>query len=160
MSLAAKRLASERKQWRKDKPFGFNARPETKSDGSVNLMKWNCCVPGKEGTPYEGSNIPVVMLFSDNYPMRPPLLYLPVGFWHPNIYDDGQVCLSILGKAWSSAITFKQILLGIQELLDNPNPKSPAQAGPYSQFVKSKKLYDERVKVEAEKYRKEWTPPA
>jgi hypothetical protein len=28
---------------------GFFARPETLDNGSVNLMKWNCGIPGKEG---------------------------------------------------------------------------------------------------------------
>ena len=31
--VAFTRLAEERKAWRKDKPFGFHARPETKDDG-------------------------------------------------------------------------------------------------------------------------------
>jgi len=28
---------------------GFVAKPATLPDGSVNLMVWNCIVPGKEG---------------------------------------------------------------------------------------------------------------
>ena len=32
---------------------------------------------------------------------------------------------------WKPHITVKQVLLGIQELLDNPNLNSPAQAEPY-----------------------------
>lgn len=31
--VARSRLAEERKAWRKDKPFGFHARPETEADG-------------------------------------------------------------------------------------------------------------------------------
>ena len=31
--VARGRLAEERKQWRKDKPFGFHARPVSKDDG-------------------------------------------------------------------------------------------------------------------------------
>ena len=31
--VARSRLAEERKAWRKDKPFGFYARPETLKDG-------------------------------------------------------------------------------------------------------------------------------
>lgn len=31
--VARARLAQERKDWRKDKPFGFMARPETAEDG-------------------------------------------------------------------------------------------------------------------------------
>ena len=31
--VARSRLAEERKAWRKDKPFGFFARPEARADG-------------------------------------------------------------------------------------------------------------------------------
>ena len=34
-SMAEKRIAEERKSWRKTKPFGFHARPETGADGCV-----------------------------------------------------------------------------------------------------------------------------
>lgn len=37
-ALARSRLVMERKQWRKDKPFGFHARPESLPDG---------CAPGE-----------------------------------------------------------------------------------------------------------------
>lgn len=36
--VAKMRLAEERKAWRKDKPFGFHARPETSADGYVYLF--------------------------------------------------------------------------------------------------------------------------
>ena len=38
----------------------------------TNLMRWNCHIPGKEGTPWEGGFFPVTMEFSDEYPARPP----------------------------------------------------------------------------------------
>ncbi|XP_062185684.1 SUMO-conjugating enzyme SCE1-like isoform X2 [Phragmites australis] len=47
--IARGRLAEERKSWRKSHPHGFVAKPETLPDGSVNLMVWNCVIPGKEG---------------------------------------------------------------------------------------------------------------
>ncbi len=53
----------------------------------------------------------------------------PANFYHPNVYPSGKICLSILneGQDWKPSITLKQIVLGIQELLDNPNPNSSAQ---------------------------------
>ncbi|KAG1354669.1 hypothetical protein COCNU_07G007810 [Cocos nucifera] len=47
--IARGRLAEERKAWRKNHPHGFVAKPETLQDGSVNLMVWNCIIPGKQG---------------------------------------------------------------------------------------------------------------
>ena len=38
--IAQARLSAERKDWRKDHPYGFVARPEKKEDGTLNLMKW------------------------------------------------------------------------------------------------------------------------
>jgi ubiquitin-conjugating enzyme E2 I len=44
--IAAARLAEERKAWRKDHPFGFVARPSKNPDGTLNLMNWECAIPG------------------------------------------------------------------------------------------------------------------
>ena len=47
------------------------------------------------------------------------------------------MCLSILNEeeAWKPGITIKQILLGVQDLLDSPNPLSPAQEDAYRIFT-------------------------
>jgi len=71
--------------------------------------------------------------------------------FHPNIYPSGTVCLSILDEdgGWRPAITVKQILLAIQDLLNAPNPLSPAQSTAYEIFRKDKKEYVKRVKAQA-----------
>jgi hypothetical protein len=48
-AIALARLGEERKNWRKDHPPGFYARPTKKADNSVNLMIWETGIPGKEG---------------------------------------------------------------------------------------------------------------
>ncbi|XP_059630842.1 SUMO-conjugating enzyme SCE1-like isoform X6 [Cornus florida] len=47
--IARGHLAEERKAWRKNHPHGFVTKPETFPDGSVNLMVWQCIIPGKAG---------------------------------------------------------------------------------------------------------------
>jgi ubiquitin-conjugating enzyme E2 I len=68
--------------------------------------------------------------------------------FHPNVYPSGTVCLSILNEeeAWKPAITIKQILLGIQMLLDEVNPDSPAQAEAYNLFKKDRVAYEKAVR--------------
>ena len=44
--IALGRLQEERKAWRKDHPFGFVAKPIKNSDGTLNLMNWECSIPG------------------------------------------------------------------------------------------------------------------
>ncbi|KAL9265795.1 SUMO-conjugating enzyme SCE1-like protein [Drosera capensis] len=82
-----------------------------------------------EQTNWEGGNYPLTLLFSEDYPSKPPKCKFPQGFFHPNVYPSGTVCLSILNEdsGWRPAITVKQILVGIQDLLDSPNPSDPAQ---------------------------------
>lgn len=43
----------------------------------------------------------------------------------------------------------KQILLGIQDLLDNPNIKSPAQAESYQLYTNNRNEYNRRIKQQA-----------
>ena len=73
--------------------------------------------------------------------------------FHPNVYPSGTICLSILNEeeGWRPAITVKQILTGIQDLLNEPNPDSPAQSEAYHLFVNNKAEYSKRVKQEAAK---------
>ncbi|KAH0830638.1 hypothetical protein J3R83DRAFT_2093 [Lanmaoa asiatica] len=130
------RLAEERKQWRKDHPFGFYAKPVKAADGTMNLMEWEVGIPGKAGTPWEGGLYKLSMTFPEDYPSKPPKCKFTPPLFHPNVYPSGTVCLSILDeeKSWKPAITIKQILLGIQDLLDDPNVNDPAQSDAYTMF--------------------------
>jgi len=49
MSIAKGRLLEERRNWRRDRPHGFWARPKVDTSGATDLMKWECGIPGKEG---------------------------------------------------------------------------------------------------------------
>jgi Ubiquitin-protein ligase len=71
----------------------------------------------------------------------------------PNVYPSGTICLSILNEeeGWRPAITVKQMVLGIQDLLDNPNCQSPAQSEAYQLLITNKAEYKRRVKLEAGK---------
>ena len=70
-----------------------------------------------------------------------------LNFENPNF----PVCLSILDeeKDWRPAITIKQILLGIQDLLNDPNIKDPAQAEAYTCFCQNRADYEKRVRAQA-----------
>lgn len=79
--------------------------------------------------------------------MRSPGKFVPPLF-HPNVYPSGTVCLSILNEdeGWKPAITIKAILIGIQDLLNDPNPDSPAQAEAYNLFKKDKPAYEKKIR--------------
>lgn len=105
-------------------------------------------------TDWEGGTYTLTMTFSDDYPNKPPKCAFPQGFFHPNIYPSGTVCLSIVDeeKDWKASITIKQLLLGIQDLLDEPNPNSPAQSDAINLWHASKTEYRKRILEQAKKF--------
>ncbi len=134
----------------------FSARPaKLPEDKGQNLFKWICGIPGRKGTVWENATYKMIMEFSEDYPGKPPKCkFIPVNgkvLFHPNIYPSGTVCLSILNEDedWKPSITIKQILLGIQDLLEHPSASSPAQAEPYQLFTANKGEYDRRVRLQA-----------
>ncbi|MED6225501.1 SUMO-conjugating enzyme sce1 [Stylosanthes scabra] len=105
---------------------------------------------------WEGGLYPITLQFSEDYRIRPPVCKFPKGFFHPNVFSGGEVCLSILNDdGWKPSITMKQILLGIQDLLNQPNPSDAANFEPNQLFIKDPAKYKTRVQLEAKKY-----PPA
>jgi len=149
--IAVARLGEERKTWRKDHPYGFIARPVKNVDGTLNLMVWEGAIPGKKGTPWEGGLYKLRMIFKDDYPTSPPKCKFEPALFHPNVYPSGTVCLSLLDedKDWRPAITIKQILIGIQDLLNEPNIKDPAQAEAYTIYCQNRLEYEKRVRAQA-----------
>src|SRR5689334_11215563 len=79
------------------------------------------------------------MSFPSDFPMSPPDLRFVSDFWHPNVYKDGRVCISILHapgedvlsgelpeERWLPTQTVTTILLSVISLLGDPNFSSPA----------------------------------
>lgn len=93
----------------------------------------------------------LAMEFSEDYPGKPPKCKFSPVLFHPNIYPSGTVCLSILNEDedWKPSITIKQILQGIQDLLDNPNPQSPAQQDPFFLYQNNRAEYEKKVLAQA-----------
>ncbi|KAF2864224.1 ubiquitin-conjugating enzyme [Piedraia hortae CBS 480.64] len=147
-SLCMTRLQEERKSWRKDHPFGFVARPIKNSHGALDLKRWDCVIPGREGSIWEGGAFKLEMTFPEEYPTKPPKCKFVPPLFHPNVYPSGTVCLSILNEdeSWRPAISMKQILVGIQMLLDEVNPDSPAQADAYNLYRKDRAAYERKIK--------------
>lgn len=152
MSTGLTRLQEERRSWRKDHPSGFWAKPSKDSQGNLNLMKWTIGIPGKKNTIWEGGLYPVTLTFPQNYPLNPPVCQFPRGFYHPNVYPvDGRICLSLIAWEYRPSLTLRDIALGIQTLLNEPNPDSSLHAS--IAFYYNKKLYEKNVRYQAQKYR-------
>lgn len=99
------------------------------------LTKGFALLKGPEDTPYDGCLLLFSVQFPSDYPFSPPkVLFLSSDGrtrFHPNLYVEGKVCLSILGTysgpSWSGTQSLNSVLLSILALLDtNPLTHEPA----------------------------------
>jgi len=63
------------------------------------MAKWDVFLEGPKGTPFEDGIYQLELTFPPRYPDAPPSLKFVSPFWHPNIYPDGRVCISILHES-------------------------------------------------------------
>lgn len=121
-----------------------------KPDGSTDLMSWECGIPGLEGTDWHKGIYTCKLVFHSDYPsVAPKVIFTPTVLFHPNVYPNGSVCLSIIGNNWKPSITVKEILLGIRDLLDTPNILSPANGEAARLFATNRAEYNKRIKKQA-----------
>jgi ubiquitin-conjugating enzyme E2 Z len=95
----------------------------------ADMTKGLAMIKGPSDTPYDGCLLMFSVKFPSDYPFSPPkVLFLTSDGktrFHPNLYVEGKVCLSILGTfsgpSWSGTQSLSSVLMSILALLDN-NP--------------------------------------
>ncbi|XP_057970880.1 ubiquitin-conjugating enzyme E2 7-like isoform X2 [Malania oleifera] len=105
----------------------------------TNVFEWSVSIIGPPDTLYDGGFFNAIMSFPPNYPNSPPSVRFTSEIWHPNVYPDGRVCISILhppgddpngyelaSERWSPVHTVESIVLSIISMLSSPNDESPA----------------------------------
>ncbi|XP_044803623.1 ubiquitin-conjugating enzyme E2 R1 isoform X12 [Bubalus bubalis] len=60
------------------------------------LYNWEVAIFGPPNTYYEGGYFKARLKFPIDYPYSPPAFRFLTKMWHPNIYETGDVCISIL----------------------------------------------------------------
>ncbi|KAF7690790.1 Ubiquitin-conjugating enzyme E2 1 [Cucumispora dikerogammari] len=110
------------------------------------ILTWVAIIYGPINTYYENGTFCLILEFTDNYPYNPPTIRFICNMFHPNIYTDGRLCLDILSNKWTPTYDVFSILMSIQSLLNDPNPDSPANIEAAEVFLKSKVIFEKKVK--------------
>ncbi|PSR80766.1 putative ubiquitin-conjugating enzyme CDC34 [Coniella lustricola] len=115
---------------------------------------------------FNGGYFKAEMTFPNDYPYSPPKFRFLRPIWHPNIYPDGQLCISILhqagedlmsgedaGERWSPLQGAESVLRSILLLLDDPEINSPANVDASVMYRDKKADYQQKAReaVEASK---------
>lgn len=157
MSIAVARLTEECSQWKHNHPRDFAAKPVGNLDGSLNYLLWECSIPGPEGTPWEGGQYYIVLEFSNKYPDTPPRARFVPEIFHPNVFPSGTIALSFLDKKnWYPQITIRDILLGAQRLLNDPNIDNPANSEAYMIYTENIEEYNDIIRSQATEFSLEY----
>lgn len=119
-------------------------------------------------TPYSGGYFKAKMTFPQDYPYRPPDFRFLRPLYHPNIYPDGRLCISILhqpgedemsgesaDERWSPAQNVESVLLSILSLLDNAEVSSPANVDAAVMLRNEPERYKRKVKDDLDQSKKD-----
>jgi ubiquitin-conjugating enzyme E2 D/E len=118
--MASKRITRELKDTQRDPPTNCSSGP-LEND----LFHWSATLMGPVDSVYEGGIFQLAIRFPTDYPFKPPKVVFVTKIYHPNVNEQGGICLDILKDKWSPALTISKVLLSISSLLTDPNPDDP-----------------------------------
>lgn len=154
-ATALKRLMTEYKELSLNPPEGIIAGPVSED----NFFHWEALVTGPVGTCYEGGVFSAVLNFPRDYPLSPPTMRFTTPVFHPNVYSDGRVCISILhppgedphhyelsSERWSPVQSIEKILMSVVSMLAEPNDESGANIDACKMWRQNREEFDRIVK--------------
>ncbi|KAJ1891064.1 hypothetical protein LPJ66_007130 [Kickxella alabastrina] len=114
------------------------------------LTEINACIDGPTDTPYEGGKFHVRLTIDERFPETPPKGIFMTKIFHPNISEQGEICVSTLKKDWQKHYGIEHVLVTVKCLLIYPNPESALneEAGKlllekYDEYAKHARLMTE-----------------
>ncbi|KAG8996373.1 Ubiquitin-conjugating enzyme E2 7 [Tulasnella sp. JGI-2019a] len=135
----------------------FTAGPVSES----NFFEWEALIHGPKDTPYEGGVFVAKLNFPTDYPLNPFKMKFEPPLFHPNVYADGNVCISILhapgddphgyelsSERWSPVQSVEKVLLSVVSMLAEPNLESGANIDCCKLYRENKAEYERIVRAQ------------
>ena len=123
-----------------------------------NVFEWKLILIGPKDSFYENGIFNCKIKFPNNFPLEPPKFIFNTRIYHPNIYSNGEVCISILHspgddkwgyekscERWRPVHNINSIILSILSLLSSPNDESPANIDAAIDWRNNIKLFQKKV---------------
>ncbi|KAJ3773130.1 ubiquitin-conjugating enzyme/RWD-like protein [Lentinula raphanica] len=165
-ATALRRLMTEYKQLTSGgSPDGmFTAGPVSESD----FFTWEALICGPKDTPFFSFSLPMfrthgsyisVLRQPSDYPLSPFKMKFEPPLFHPNIYPDGNVCISILhtpgddptmyeqaSERWSPVQSVEKVILSVISMLAEPNLESGANIDCCKLYRDNRQEYERLVR--------------
>lgn len=159
-SMAVLLLQNELKHLNRNPVHGFSAGLIDDND----VFHWRVTSEGPPNTLYHGGVFVLHISFPTSYPYQPPTVRFESEMWHPNVYPDGKVCISILhppeddpygnehaSERWLPVHTVVTIMVCIVSMLSSPNDESPANVEASKQWREDRDEFQKKVRAIARK---------
>ncbi|KAF4976048.1 hypothetical protein FZEAL_7226 [Fusarium zealandicum] len=152
--MAQKRLMQELQPLMKEKWVNIET-------DDTNLLRWKLGLwVVNPDSVFHGAYLKAEMRFPIDYPYQPPTFrFTTKNICHPNVYTDGDLCISILHKPgddeqsgelanerWNVLHGVESVLRSVLLLLDDPEINSPANVDASVLYRDERQEYDARAK--------------
>lgn len=102
---------------------------------------------------WKGGKFKFELTVSDEYNIVPPEVRCKTKIWHPNITEEGQICLSLLrehsmdGTGWAPTRTLKDVMWGLNSLFtDLLNFDDPLNIEAAEHYLRDKRDFEVKVR--------------
>jgi ubiquitin-conjugating enzyme E2 D/E len=131
------RLRNELKSMQKSPPDRCTVNPDEQD-----VYHWTATIAAPDGTPYEGGVFHLDIRFPPTYPRAPPKVTFVTKIYHPNVAEDGTICVDILKDKWVQVMKVETIMLSLCSLLNEPNAEDPLRADVGAQMKNDRQTFD------------------
>ncbi|POY74412.1 putative Acid-D-amino-acid ligase [Rhodotorula taiwanensis] len=148
MSAATRRITKEYAELQADSPPHVVAGPD-----ESNFLHWTGTITGPPDSAYKGGKFNIDITFPTEYPFKSPNVKFTTRIYHPNVTDDGAICMGLLkSEAWKPSTKIEQILRALVQLLQEPNPDDALVASIAEVYNQNRPLFNKTAQEWVQKY--------
>lgn len=150
--MQRQRISRELSKMTNNPPSGICVSSEDK----LNIIEAK--ITGPPDTPYAEGLFCLEVLIPEKYPFTPPCIKFITKVYHPNIDENGRICLDLLKMPpsgnWKPTIGLEGLLIAIRSLLESPNPDDPLMGDIAEEYKNYKDIFTKKAKQYTQDYAK------
>eukprot|EP01091_Cochliopodium_minus_P006239 TRINITY_DN16115_c0_g1_i1.p1 TRINITY_DN16115_c0_g1~~TRINITY_DN16115_c0_g1_i1.p1 ORF type:complete len:213 (+),score=72.34 TRINITY_DN16115_c0_g1_i1:98-736(+) len=104
-------------------------------------------ITGPKDTPFEGGRFKIKLVLGNEFPKVPPKGYFITKIFHPNVAENGEICVNTLKRDWKETLGIQHIVITIKCLMIEPNPDSALNEDAGKLLLEEYETYFNRAKM-------------